>query len=98
MKNQRKVGFSESTSDIITKALQIQPSFKDGCYTRQRWWAYKFISRNSLVFRRPTRVSQYTPEEEIEARKAHFALSTMTVVHMNGINEHDFVNIDETAV
>ena len=30
--NQPKVGFSVSTSDIVTKALQIEPNFKDGYY------------------------------------------------------------------
>ena len=59
--------------------------------------AYKVISRNSFVFRRPTWIYQYTPEES-DAKKAEFAQPTMTLVHMNGINEHYFVNIDETAV
>ena len=30
--------------------------------------------------------------------KAQFAQYTMTLVHINGINEHYFMNIDETAV
>ena len=41
-------------------------------------------------------MSQYILEES-EARKAQFAQSTMTAVHMNGIYEHYFVNMDETA-
>ena len=53
-----------------------------------------FISRHSLVLRRPTRVFQYTPEES-NARKAKFAQSTTTVLHMDGINEHYFVNMEK---
>ena len=34
----------------------------------------------------------------MEARRAEFAQSTMTLVQMNGINEHNFVNMDETEV
>ena len=66
-------------------------------YERQRWCAYKFISRHSLMFRRPTGVSQYKTEES-SARKTQFAQSNVTVVHMNGKKEHYIVNMDETAV
>ena len=40
---------------------------------------------------------KYTPVE-LNAKKAEFAQSAMTLVHMNGISEHYFVNMDETVV
>ncbi len=95
--NQRKNGFAVSTSNLICKALQIHPNFKDGNRKRLCWWAHKFLQRFSLVFRRPTRVSQHTPEQAEETRAA-FAQSTMTLVRMNGISDSMFVNMDETAV
>ena len=34
----------------------------------------------------------------MEANRVEFVQSTMTLVHINGINKHCFVNMDETAV
>ena len=36
--------------------------------------------------------------KESDSKKAEFAQSTMTLVPMNGIGEHYFGNMDETAV
>ena len=50
-----------------------------------------------MVFRRLIRISQYTIED-MEARRVEFVQSTTTFVQISGINEHYFVNMDETAV
>ena len=95
--NQWDNGFAVSTANIICKALQLEPQFKGGCNKKLRSWARKFRKRHDLVFRRPTRVSQYSPQQA-EAVRTEFAQSTMTMVHMNSIPRNMFVNMDETAV
>ncbi len=53
--------------------------------------------RHQLVFRHPTCVSQYTPQEA-EQKKAAFAQSTMTLINMSRVSQNIFVNLDENAV
>ena len=94
---QRSHGFAVSTSNLICKAQQIYPNFKNNCMKRLRGWARKFHMRHQLVFRRPTRVLQYAPQEA-EQRRAAFALSTMTLINMSSVSENLFLNMDESAV
>ena len=77
--------------------MQIYHDFKNRNNARLRWWAHNFLCRHDLVFRRPTRVSQHT-SEEAKATRQSFALSTMTMIHMNNITDDLFVSMDEKAM
>jgi len=93
----RNDGFPVTTPDIITKARVYYPNFKEGSMGALIAWARAFRQRHDLVFRRPTRVAQSTPEES-EAIRVEFAQTTMTNIKAQQVPPAMFVNMDETAI
>ena len=60
IKIQREAEFAVSTTDIIDKALSINPQFKEAINVTLTRWVCRFMARHSLSVRTRIRVSQVT--------------------------------------
>ncbi|KAF4039615.1 Tc5 transposase DNA-binding domain [Phytophthora infestans] len=56
--HRRGLDIAVSTRHVISKALSIDPTFKEGDRKRLRHWVYPFVQRKRLSIRRRTHVGQ----------------------------------------
>ena len=88
---------STSTTDIIDKAVSLDPNFKNGNEITLRNLVYQFLKRNNLAICTRTRISQIKAAE-MEPLRLKFSRRVMTT-YKNHINNPMFlINLDETAV
>ena len=86
-----------STTDIIDKALSINPLFKSGNHVTLTGWVYRFMVRNNLSVRTRTRVSQIT-DAAMQSVRHDFCHRLMTSYKARINDPHLLINMDETAV
>ncbi len=89
--------YAVSLSDIIDKAVGINPSFHDSDEKKLFYWVHRFTRRIKLSVRTRTRVTQVL-EADLHQGKIAFRRRIMTSFHNRVCNEHYFVNMDQTPV
>ena len=94
---QRKAELALITSDIIDKALSLDPQFKYGNQVTLGHWVYRFLKRHQPSVRTRTRVSQIT-NFAMKCVRRDYCRRLMTSFR-NRINDPRFlINMDETAI
>ena len=97
VKIQREAEIAVSTTDIIDKALSINPQFEEANNVTLTRWVNRFMARHSLSVGTRTRVSQVTAAA-MQPIRQQFCRRLMTS-YKHRINDPYFlVNMDETAV
>ena len=84
---------SISTTDIIDKAVSLDPNFKNGNEITLRNWVYQFLKRNNLAIRTRTRVSQIKAAE-MEPVRLKFCRRVMTTYKNHIKNPMFLINMD----
>ena len=95
----RKLGISINTANIIIKAIEIYPSFKEKKYKTLLSWCYRFLKRNNYSIRRTTHLGQ-----ELKANAKEEFVKFLNIIYSirrtYNINEsyEYIINIDETPI
>jgi hypothetical protein len=99
--DQRLQNLSIQTRNIIQQAIFLRPNFKGGDQGKQVKWVYRFLGRNGLSIRRPTRIGQKL-NNELQDVQDDMTQSVRTRLgeggSLHGLDLRNFVNMDQTAV
>ncbi len=95
--NQRDDEYSVSPSDVIDRAVSIDPTFHGRDEKKLFYWVHRFIRRMNLSVRTRARVSQVLAAD-LHQGKTAFCRRIMTSFHNRVDNAHYFVNKDQTPV
>ena len=98
---QRVQNLSISTRNIIAHAITLRPAFKGGDKGKQVKWVYRFLGRNGLSIRRPTRIGQKLSGhlQEVQDDMAQSIRNRLAEGgSLHGLDLRNFVNMDQTAV
>ena len=97
----RAQNLSIQTRHIIAHAIHLRPNFKGGNHGKQVKWVYRFLGRNGLSIRRPTRVGQKL-SHHLQEVQDDMTQSVRTRLaeggSLHGLDLRNFVNMDQTAV
>lgn len=98
---QRTQNLSIQTRNIIHQAINLRPNFKGGDQGKQVKWVYRFLGRNGLSIRRPTRIGQKL-SGHLQEVQDDMTQSVRTRLaeggSLHGIDLRNFINMDQTAV
>jgi DDE superfamily endonuclease len=98
---QRTQNIAVHTRNIIQFAIQTKPPFKGGDVKKQVKWVYRFLGRNGLSIRRPTRIGQKLSGhlQEVQDDMTRGVRERLAVGgSLHGLDPKYFINMDQTAV
>jgi len=100
IKEGRASDLAITSSEVIFKAIQIIPEFKDKSYNSLHYlWFKRFRTRNSYSIRRIIKVAQRLPKNVLEnVREFLYKALKDNYEYNTDINANILANVDETPI
>jgi len=99
IKEGREYGMAITSSEVINKAIEIIPGFKEKTYQALHHWFKRFRQRYSYSIRKVTKMAQTLPKNYSDYIESYLSLAVRDMVQKNtDINSYLVANVDETPL